>query len=168
MTMTDTNHDYEPEHNPVDTVEEIATLNNWMFERPGQDEIAITVTGGFCNYQMSFSMMHDLEALHVACAFDLKVAGNRMPEVYRLLSLINEQLWVGHFDVWSADGLVMFRQSLLLSGGAEASDAQCERLMHIALENCEQYYQAFQYVIWAGKSAPEALAAVMFETVGHA
>jgi hypothetical protein len=36
------------------------------------------------------------------------------------------------------------------------------------LDACERYYQAFQFVLWAGKSATEALDAVMFETSGQA
>ncbi|MGV8841182.1 MAG: YbjN domain-containing protein, partial [Bauldia sp.] len=36
------------------------------------------------------------------------------------------------------------------------------------IEACERYYQAFQFVVWAGKTAAEALATVMFETVGEA
>jgi hypothetical protein len=62
----------------------------------------------------------------------------------------------------------MFRQALLLSGGAEPSNAQVEGLLVTAIEACERYFQAFQFVVWAGKSAPEALATVLFETRGEA
>jgi hypothetical protein len=37
-----------------------------------------------------------------------------------------------------------------------------------ALDACERYFQAFQFVLWAGKSAGEALDAVLFETAGRA
>ena len=33
---------------------------------------------------------------------------------------------------------------------------------------CENYYQAFQFVLWAGRSAKEALELAMFETKGNA
>jgi hypothetical protein len=36
------------------------------------------------------------------------------------------------------------------------------------VEACERYYQAFQFILWAGKSAPDALAGTLFETVGEA
>ena len=76
-------------------------------------------------------------------------------------------MWIGHFDVWSQDGTVMFRHSLLLDGGVSTSDRQCEAVLGRALDACEQYYPAFQFVIWAGKSAREAMDAVMFVTVGR-
>jgi hypothetical protein len=37
-----------------------------------------------------------------------------------------------------------------------------------ALDTCERYYPALQFVVWAGKSAREAVDAVMFETCGKA
>jgi hypothetical protein len=37
-----------------------------------------------------------------------------------------------------------------------------------ALHACERYYPAFQFVVWAGKSAHEAMSAAMFETEGEA
>jgi len=88
--------------------------------------------------------------------------------VVALIALINEQLWVGHFDMWTKDGIVMFRHALLLAGGAEIAGRQCEALLDTALDNSERYFQAFQFVVWAGKSARESLDAVMFETAGEA
>ena len=86
----------------------------------------------------------------------------------QLISLINEQLWVGHFDLWVQDGMVMFRHALVLAGGAGAVEQQCEALLSTALEACERYFPAFQFVVWAGKPAREALDAAMFETSGEA
>jgi hypothetical protein len=153
---------------PVDVIEQVATNNDWAFERSGADEIAISVTGTWTDYHVSFSWMEDFEALHLACAFDIKVPENRTLEVMRLLSLINEQLLFGHFDLWEQEGAIMFRQSLLLAGGVEPSSQQVEVLLSSALDACESYFQAFQFVIWSGTSAREALSSVLFETLGTA
>ena len=154
--------------NPVDVIEQIAALNDWAFERSGDDELTIAVGGHWCDYHISFSWMEDREAVHLACSFDLKVPEARKLEVMRLLSAVNEQMWIGHFDLWSQEGVIMFRQALLLSGGADPNNAQVERLLLTAIEACERYYQAFQFVVWAGKSAAEALETVLFETAGEA
>ena len=95
--------------------------------------------------------MHDIEALHLACAFDLKVPERRCAEVQQLIALVNEQLWIGHFDLWTQDGMVMFRHALVLAGGVAASGQQCQALLSSALEACERYFPAFQFVVWAGK-----------------
>ena len=152
---------------PVDVIEHVATANDWSFERTGEDEIAISVAGNWANYHVSFSWMEDFEALHLACAFDLKVPEARTLEVMRLLSLINEQMLIGHFDLWEQEGAIMFRQALLLAGGAEPTSQQVEVLLSSATEACECYFQAFQFVVWSGASAREALANVLFETQGN-
>ena len=41
-------------------------------------------------------------------------------------------------------------------------------LLKTAVDACERYFQAFQFVLWAGKTAREALDAVLFETEGEA
>lgn len=153
---------------PVDVIERVAHTHDWSFERSGEDEIAISVAGTWTDYNVSYSWMEEFEALHVACAFDLKVPESRALEIMRLLSLINEQMLFGHFDLWEQEGAIMFRQALLLSGGVEPSDQQVEVLLNSALEACECYYQAFQFVIWSGTSARDALNSALFETFGSA
>jgi hypothetical protein len=153
---------------PLEVVERLAASNHWPFERTGDDEITLNVTGRWTNYQISFTWMADIEALHLACAFDMKVPELRLNEVQALVALINEQLWIGHFDVWMQNGVVMYRHALVLAGGVAASDRQCEALLASALDACERYYPAFQFVIWAGKGAREAMDSAMFETSGEA
>lgn len=147
----------ERHEHPVDLVERIAALNEWAFDRADEDEISISVSGGWTDYHVAFTWLGDVEALHIACAFDLKVPERRRGEVQQLIALANEQLWVGHFGLWTAENCIMLRHSLLLAGGAEATAAQCEALLKLAVDGCERYYQAFQFIVWAGKSAREAL-----------
>jgi hypothetical protein len=157
-----------PRYNPVDVVEQLAAAHEWSFARAGEDEVTILITGNWSDYQASFTWMADIEALHIACAFVCKVRQHRRADVIDLVCLINEQLWVGHFDVWIADGIVTFRHALVLTGGGSVSPTQCEALLGIALDACERHFQAFQFVLWAGKSPREALETTLFETSGEA
>lgn len=159
--------DIERDNNPVDLMEQVASINDWQFERT-DDELCMTIGGTWSDYDVSMSWMESFEALHLACAFDLKIPENRTLESVKLISSINEQLLIGHFDLWREDGSVMFRQTLLLNGGAEPTSEQLECLLTSALEACERYFQAFQFVVWAGKSSTEAMDAVLFETHGTA
>ena len=157
-----------PRTNPLDVVERIASINDWSFERAGDDEITMLVGGKWSDYQVSFTWMHDIEALHLACAFDMKIPGPRRAEVQRLIAAINEQLWIGHFDLWTHTGMIMHRQALVLPDGITASTGQCESMLVGAIHACERYYPAFQFVVWAGKNAEEAITAAMFDTQGEA
>ena len=44
--------------NPLDVVERIAALNDWSFERAGEDEITMMVGGRWSDYQISFTWLH--------------------------------------------------------------------------------------------------------------
>jgi hypothetical protein len=154
--------------NPVETVEHVAAAHGWSFARASEDELTLVISGLWADYQASFTWMGDLEVLHLACAIDLKFPERRRADMTELVSMINEELWVGHFDVWANDGLVMFRHALVLTGGAAPSGPQCEFLLATAVDACERYYQAFQYLLWAGKSPREAINTALFETRGEA
>ena len=153
---------------PVDIVENLAMLNDWSFERSAEDEISISVSGGWTDYNVTINWQDDLETLHLACMFELRVPDVRIDEAYRLIAQINEQLWIGHFDLWSREGALMYRHGQLFVGGSDPTAEQCEALMQTAIETCERYYQSFQFVLWAGKAAEQALEASLFETVGQA
>ncbi len=153
---------------PLAIVERMADRNNWEFSRHPGDEITIAVSGARTNYHASFSWMEDISVLHFACAFAMNVPLVRLPEVQQLLNRVNEHLWIGHFEVWDQNGLVMFRHALLLTNDVFTSTGQCEALLGAALDTCERYYPAFQFVVWAGKSAREAMAAALLDTRGRA
>ncbi|MCP9629785.1 YbjN domain-containing protein [Rhodopseudomonas palustris] len=155
-------------NNPLAAVEDIAASNDLVFERSGEDEITIAAKGQWTDYTLSFTWMGEIEALHLACAFDMKVPTARRGETQRLIAAINEQLWVGHFDIWTHTGTIMYRQALILPGGLSATSAQCETMLISSITACERYYPAIQFTVWAGKTASEAMSAAMFDTEGEA
>lgn len=166
--MTLANLDFEaPKANPIDLIEHLVSAQNWPFDRSADDELNLCVAGKWCDYHLSFTWRDDLEALHVASAFDFKTPKDRRGELYQLIGLINERMWLGHFDLSSEDGTILYRHGLLL-GGTVASAEQCDTLIQIAVESAERYYPAFQFVMWAGKTAKEAMDASMFDCHGEA
>jgi hypothetical protein len=155
-------------HHPVDHVELLASTNEWNFDRSGLDEILLSAEGQFANYSVSFTWMAEMEALHIACSFDMPLPLSRQAEAYKLLQKVNELMWIGHFDLWPSEGVAMFRHALMLAGGLEPTQVQCEALLLAAIKACNTYYQAFQFVVISGKTAQEALDCALFETIGNA
>ena len=114
--------------NPIDLIERLSAAHDWSCDRKNDDELTLVIAGTWTDYHVSLNWRDDLEALHVACAFDFRVPENRLNEMYKLVAQINEQLWLGHFDLWTQEGLFMFRQGLMLNG-ALATPRQCEALL---------------------------------------
>ncbi len=154
--------------NPLDLLEQVVAQQSWPFERTAEDELNISISGAWCEYRISFTWADDLEALLLACAFDMKVPAIKKRDVQTLLSLVNERMWLGHFDLWSEDAIVLFRHGLMLHGGAAPNAEQCEALIRLGLDACDRFYPAFQYVIWGGKAPEEAIEAAMLDCAGEA
>ena len=99
---------------------------------------------------------------------DIKVAVEKRAAIYESLGLINEQLWLGHFEMWSSSGLIVFRHAALVSESDGLSFEQAESISEAAIEECERFYPVFQFVLWANKTPQEAIAAALIETQGEA
>lgn len=154
--------------NPLDVVERVVNANDWPFDRRNEEEMAVQVPGHWCDYSLFFSWNEEMNAVHFTCAFDVRVPVERRRSVQELLALINEKMWLGHFGVWDDEGLPLFRYALPLRGTFGLSREQMEDLVDTAIMECERFYPAFQYVIWGGKSATDAVAMAMVDTVGEA
>lgn len=154
--------------NPLDVVEAFVDANEWSSERSDDDELTVGVAGKWCDFHLWISWREEIGALHFACVFDNRVAQERHRELHALLVLMNENLTVGHFDLWREEGMLLFRHALLLGRNAEIEIDQVETLFEIAFSECERFYPAVQFVLWGGKSAEEAAEAAMLECVGEA
>ncbi len=152
---------------PLDLVEETIALRDWAQERTARNELLAEVTGRWCDYHLLFHWTDELGALQMTCAFDMRTPQERRTPVHELLALLNDRLGVGHFDIGSSDGLPAYRHALLLRGCALSAE-QIEDLLDIALHEVDRFYPAFQYVVWGDRSPVDAMAAVVFETVGEA
>ena len=73
---------------------------------------------------------------------------------------------MGHFAVWVEEGIPMFRHTVRVNDRVD-TDAIGE-LMELAMAECERYYPAFQFVIWGGRTAEDAIASSLLDTVGEA
>jgi hypothetical protein len=158
----------EPAANPLDALEQIASANDWAFERRSEAEMAAEAPGKWCDYGLYFSWSREISAMHFTCTFDLKVPAPRRAALFELLALANERLWIGHFGMDSDDGTPLFRHAMLLRGAPGASTESLEDLVDIAITECERFFPAFQFVLWGGKAPAEALQAAMLECVGEA
>ncbi|MGF1562629.1 MAG: YbjN domain-containing protein [Geminicoccaceae bacterium] len=154
--------------NPLDLVEQIATHQEWAFQRQSEDELAAELSGGWCQYRLWFSWQPEVGVMHLSCALDMKVPAKKQSTIYHMLGLANEKLWLGHFDLWSDENLPVFRHAILMRDGAGATGELLEDLVDIAVNECERFFPAFQFVVWGGKPPAEALAAAMLETEGEA
>jgi len=156
------------EPHPLDIIEQLVEYNDWAFDRRNDEELAVQAPGRWCDYSLHFAWNDAVDAMHFTCAFDMRVPFEKRTPITELLALVNERLWLGHFCIWTEEGLPMFRHALPMRGTARPTLEQVEDLVDTALTECERFYPAFQYVVWGGKTAGDAIGAALIDTVGEA
>ncbi len=160
---------------PIETLARYFQSHGWNFEREGDEEIVTTVKGSWSDYELRALWREDDQVLQFICMTGINASAIRgdaetRANLFETLALVNEQLWIGHFEQWSGDGALLFRHAVLIDGEDDAmlSIPQAHALVDAAIDECERYYPAFQFVLWGGKSPAEALAAAMLECAGEA
>ena len=154
---------------PIDMLESYYAAHGWENERH-EDEIIARVKGSWTQYELRALWREEDSVLQFLAFPDIRVTDERRAGVYEAIGLVNEQLWVGHFELWSSSGILLYRHAALVDptdGGTLTLEA-AELLVESAIDECERFYPVFQFVLWGGKTPKEALAAALTETQGEA
>jgi hypothetical protein len=153
---------------PIDMLEAYYAAHGWEFERH-DEEIVATVKGSWTSYELRALWREDDSVLQFLAFPDIKVTDDRRAAIYETIALVNEQLWIGHFELWSSSGVLLFRHAAMIDGDEGSMTlGAAELLVESAVEECERFYPVFQFVLWGGKSPRDALAAALIETQGEA
>ena len=154
--------------NPIDVLEELVGANDWSFSRHSDSELMFEVAGHWSGYQMYFLWQHDMSALFFSCQLELRVPETKRAQVFELLATVNENLWIGHFDLVAEGAAPVYRHTVPLRGAPGASAEQLEDLIDAAVVECERFYPALQLVVWGGRSIADALTVARMDTIGRA
>ena len=156
-----------PSFDPLESVEQAVIAEQFPYERD-ELELHLAAPGAWRDHQIWFAYRPEIDVIHVCASLELKAPDDRLREVCELVARLNERLWIGHFDVWSEDGSIVFRHALTLPESEAVSVSQAGALIAAAKEAGERLYPAFHYLLWSGKSPAEAVSAAMFDTAGEA
>lgn len=169
MTMDDImTHKGAP--TPIDMLENWFSAHGWSHERAGDEEIVAVSQGSWGEYELRGIWREDDRVLQFLAFPDIRVPTNQFASLYEAVGLINEQLWLGHFELWSSNGSLVFRHAALLEVADEVvlTNDQIDVLVDTAVGEMDRFYPVFQFVLWGGKTPAEALEAAMVETHGEA
>ena len=152
---------------PLDVVEHVLTAENLQFDRTEDGDLAFALTGDWKDYELWFAWRPEADCLQLCLSFDLQAKPEQRASAFELISILNQRVWLGHFEVWD-DGEIIFRHAMALTAGERPSLAQAAAMIDVAMEAADRFYPAFDFLVRGSKSAADAIAACMFETVGEA
>jgi len=153
---------------PLEVVERVLSAENLSFDRTDEGDLAFTLSGDWRDYELWFAWRPEADCLQLCLSMDMKAPNGLRDGACHLVNLINQRVWLGHFETWAEDGEIVFRHALSLPDDEKPSMAQAAAMIDAAMEAADRFYPAFDFLINQGKSPADAMAACMFETVGQA
>ncbi|MEM9500715.1 MAG: YbjN domain-containing protein [Pseudomonadota bacterium] len=168
--MTPREHEYTADDDaaPVDMLAALFEARNWPCEVISDDEMTGEVQGSWAKYQLRAIWRSTDNVLQFLCLPDIRVTDEKRQRAYELLSLVNEQMWLGHFDIWSNGDVLLYRHGALLGDDGMLSLTQAQALVETAIDECDRFYPAFQFVLWGDKSPRAALDSALVDAAGEA
>ena len=155
------------EAEPLDMLLALFEARGWSCEM-SQDELTGEIQGSWATYQVRAIWRREDRVLQMLCLPDIRIGREKRPLAHELLARINEQTWLGHFEIWSNGDILLYRSGTMLGDDGMLSLGQAQSLVEIAVEECDRFYPAFQFVLWGDKSPTDALKAAMVDAVGEA
>lgn len=153
---------------PLEALEAAAEIMEIDVERIDADELHLALPGVWRDAGVWFTWRPELSTLQMGAPLDLKAPAGKIADAARLVAMVNERLWIGHFDLWSEDSAIVFRNAIVLPESGVLDRGQAQHLIRGAAEALDRFFPAFNFLIWGGKTPEEALEASLFETVGCA
>jgi len=153
---------------PVDMLAAFFEARGWSVDRTGDDELSVEIKGNWTSYQMRAIWRDEDHVLQILLLPEIRVPEDKKSVIYETLGLINEQLWLGHFDLWSNNNILLFRHATLLGGSGMLGLDQAQTIVDLAIEEWERFYPVFQFVLWSDKSPQDAIEHAMVDTIGEA
>lgn len=160
--------DVDAGFDPLDVVEHVLSAENLEFDRTDDGDLAFAIVGDWKDYELWFAWRPEADCLQLCLSIDMQSPKGKRAAAYELLSLINQRVWLGHFEVWAEDGEIVYRHSMALPTGERPTLAQAASMIDAAVESADRFYPAFDFLLKGSKTPEDAMAACMFETVGHA
>ena len=154
--------------NPLDLIEDVVVSNDWSYNRTDNDTLYVEVGGEWCDYQLTLAWSLDFNLLQYTWTYNIKVPDKKHNLIYSLLNKINLNLSAGHFELWTDDGWIMYRNSLISFDYSSITPEKIDYILSSSLEECDKYYPTFQFLLWGDKTPKQAIEASLLETHGEA
>ena len=158
----------EKNTNPLDRIEDVLTGNNWAFNRMNNDELIVQVKGKYCDYRLFFIWQEDMNAIQFCCQYDITIADRNMKAASITLMNINENLWMGHFDLPQDTKIPSFRHTCLMRGVENITNTDhFEDLVDISMAQCERYFAVFSLLANTEIANDQNLSLALMDTIGE-
>ncbi|MGC6484600.1 MAG: YbjN domain-containing protein [Candidatus Puniceispirillales bacterium] len=157
-----------PLAHPIELMERFVAANEWRLHHASPTEISVEIPGQWSDYTLNLTWQGKHAALHLNVFLDIFILDSQITAAREVVTTMNSQIWMGHFDLLVEDGSVVFRHNLPLRGTGGATPEQIEDLIDITIGECERAYPALFQIATGVVSAQDAVETAFMETAGTA
>ncbi len=157
------------EGSPLDMIQDLAEAKGWVFERRDPDMLALKMPGKAHTYEAWLEWQEEFSAVLFSCTLPLDIKDEYFEAAARTLEQVNQNLWLGHFDLSAKGNVPTFRHTILLRMvPANVGFDLVQDLLDLAAAECDRFIGTFELLASGDIRLEESLTATVFETVGEA
>ena len=156
------------ETHPIDALELIAREENWEFVRDEDNEIIVTIDGGWKKYTVTAMWNVSRNLFKTSCTFEMMPPRKKLVKLYETINLVNISDIDGGFTYDSVEQLMNYNTNILLSDELIISNTELRDWVKSSTETSEKFYPTFQKSCWGEVMPKDAMSAAFGEIAGHA
>lgn len=161
---------HQEDNDLLDLVEELAENRKWTCVREDDTFLTLTVNSqNNAKYDICMEWQDEFSSLLFACSLPLEITDANYEAAARTLEQINQNLWLGHFDLSNKNKHPTFRYTFLFrliptTIGVE----MIADVVDVAVAECNRFHSTFEMLQNGDIRLQDNLTAAVFETVGEA
>ena len=156
------------ETHPIDALELIAHEEKWEFVRDEDNEIIVTIDGGWKIYSVTGRWDMSRNLFKTICSFEMMPPRKKLVKLYETINLVNGSDVDGAFTYDNGQQIMNYHTNILFSDELIISNAELRDWINSSVETTEKFYPTFQKSCWGEVMPKDAMSAAFGKIAGHA
>ena len=156
------------ETHPIDALELIAHEENWEFVRDEDNEIIVTIDGGWKIYSVTGRWDVSRNLFKTICSFEMMPPRKKLVKLYETINLVNGSDVDGAFTYDNVQKIMNYFTNILFSDELIISNTELRDWIMSSVETTEKFYPTFQKSCWGEVMPKDAMSAAFGKIAGHA
>ncbi len=156
------------ETHPIDALELIAHEENWEFVRDEDNEIIVSIEGGWKKYTLIARWDVSRNLFKTTCIFEMMPPRKKLVKLYETINLVNGSDVDGSFAYDNVEQIMNYNTNILFSDELIISYTELRDWIKSSIETAEKFYPTFQKSCWGEVMPKDAMSAAFGKIAGHA
>lgn len=151
----------------IDVAEAVAAKMDMICSR-SDNEFVVQLKNG--KFLLSVFVRSDYDVMHFSCDLKLTVPKAKLNSILKAIAQVNERIWVGHFDLLSADNSIVYSLTIPFMSCFVIDKGLVASIYQAISEECDKFYNYFLTLVHEKnfKNGDALLQALFIDTYARA